>query len=311
MAHVAMIERSKAMTAPVNRTDIYTDFDGFGKLRSEARQNSPEALRTAARQFESIFTQMMLKSMRDASLGDPMFDSQEGEMYRDMLDKQLSLSMSQGQGLGLAETLIRQLGGAPAASGGTGDAPEAFPLTTPATSHPLQPAVPAAMPLPPVSRSREDFVAALWPHAQRAGAELGVDPRAILAQAALESGWGQSVMRGRDGSSSHNLFGIKADARWRGETVTTRTLEYSGGVAERRTAAFRAYDSYETAFQDYVDFVRGNPRYRAALTSGGDAHGYARAIAAAGYATDPQYAQKISRIVNGETLNRALAGLKA
>ena len=150
-----------------------------------------------------------------------------------------------------------------------------------------------------------DFVKAVMPHARRVAVELGVDPRLLVAQAALETGWGRSIIRNADGTSSHNLFNIKAHRTWDGPVATVRTREYLGGAATRVRAAFRSYDSFESSFRDYVDFLRVNPRYRKALNQTHDPASFARSLQAAGYATDPGYANKILRIFGDERLTSA------
>lgn len=276
--------------------DIYTDFQSLTRLRTQARENSPEALRAVAKQFEGIFLQMMLKGMREASLGDGIMDSEQTEFYQGMFDQQLSTTLSQGRGMGLADMLVKQLGGNLAAIAKDSNK-NISGVTTP---HDLT-AV-AVTPSPPSFSSPEEFVKSLWPHAQEAGKELGVAPAALLAQAALESGWGQSVMRHPDGRSSHNLFGIKADARWQGERLVMPTLEYNDGKAGRRNEAFRSYDSFSASFADYANFLRANPRYGQALAVAGDPQAFANALQDAGYATDPAYARKIGAILHGDTL---------
>jgi flagellar protein FlgJ len=153
-------------------------------------------------------------------------------------------------------------------------------------------------------------VRALWPHAQRAAGELGVSPQALVAQAALETGWGRAVIQHNDGRSSHNLFGIKADARWGGEQVHVSSLEYVDGTVVRQRAAFRAYDSYADSFSDYVDFLKSNPRYGNALNHAHDPVAFTQALQRAGYATDPEYAQKIQGILGSAALGEATAGVK-
>jgi flagellar protein FlgJ len=156
----------------------------------------------------------------------------------------------------------------------------------------------------------EDFVRDLWPHAEKAAGELGVDPRALVAQAALETGWGRNVARRADGTSGNNLFNIKADARWGGDSLTVRTLEFEGGLPKPATAAFRAYPDVATAFSDYVQFLKANPRYADALRNGADAGKFADSLQAAGYATDPGYAAKLRSIVSSPRLNDLVGGLK-
>jgi peptidoglycan hydrolase FlgJ len=242
------------------------DFRQFAELRRAARADDPAALREVARQFESIFTKMMLDGMRAASFGDPMFGSDEGDMYQSMMDDQLAIEMSQGKGLGLADMLIRQLshGGDAAASG----------------SAPVE------------DKTKREFIEKMLPQAEAAGRELGVDPRAIIAQAALETGWGTSQPADASGSS-HNLFGIKAGANWTGASVASATTEYEAGVAGAEVARFRAYGSTEASVNDYVSLLRDNPRYAAALNTGGDVRAFATALQRGGYATDPDYANKL------------------
>lgn len=154
----------------------------------------------------------------------------------------------------------------------------------------------------------EHFVAEIWQHAQHAAKELGVDPRALVAQAALETGWGKRVIQRNDGGSAHNLFGIKATG-WKGDRATTGTHEYRNGVRQNETADFRAYASPAESFADYVRLLKNNPRYQQALAAGRDIHGFAKGLQQAGYATDPSYARKIASIANGPTLDKVLSAI--
>lgn len=308
-------------TTGINDASVYTDLSGLTALRAHARQNSPEALRAVAQQFEALFLQMMLKSMRDAGdvMGDELAGSDQERLYRDMHDKQLALEMSKGRGLGLADMLVRQLQGVVERTIPEGQRDErqahavperqAFTAIKPSSVAEGTKAVLATVQPDPVQfESPEDFVRHLWPHAREAAGKLGVDPKALLAQAALETGWGRAVIRRPDGSSSYNLFNIKADGRWDGGRVFKDTLEYRDGIAARERAAFRAYGSYAESFADYVDFLQTNPRYRYALEQGGDAAAFVRELQKAGYATDPAYADKIQSIMGRDLL--ADAGLK-
>ncbi|MGB0466187.1 MAG: flagellar assembly peptidoglycan hydrolase FlgJ [Pontibacterium sp.] len=156
--------------------------------------------------------------------------------------------------------------------------------------------------LPARFETPEEFVQSLMSVAQSVAGEIGVDPKVLLAQAALETGWGKYlVQRGAD-QSSHNLFNIKADGRWQGERASASTLEYRDGIARRETASFRAYESYEDSFRDYVDFLKSSPRYQQALEAVADPYDYLHQLQQAGYATDPQYAEKISTILDGDLL---------
>ena len=154
----------------------------------------------------------------------------------------------------------------------------------------------------------ERFVAEIWDHAKQAAKELGVDPRALVAQAALETGWGKRQIKTGDGGSAHNLFGIKATG-WKGERARTATHEYSNGVKRTETADFRAYASPAESFADYVRLLKNNPRYQQALAAGKDIAGFARGLQRAGYATDPTYANKIASIANGPTLGKVLSAI--
>ena len=299
----------------------YTDFQGLAGLRREAGANSAEALEKVAKQFEALFTQMMLKSMRDAGGGDGLFDNDQSRLYQDMYDKQLSLSLSDGgSGMGLAKMLVQQLRSSVPelnvqAKTGT-NSPQGQVLDVPErgnTTFTLAGQTEAPKGLVADTQqfeSPEHFVTTLWPHAQEAAKALGVDPKALMAQAALETGWGKAVIRRPDGSSSFNLFNIKADQRWQGGQVGKLTLEYRDGIAQKEQASFRAYDSYAQSFEDYTDFLQRHPRYREALKAGIDSGVFAERLQEAGYATDPEYAGKIKRIVNSELMADALTGLK-
>jgi flagellar protein FlgJ len=248
-----------------------TDFRQFAALRRGASAHDPNTLREVARQFESIFTKMMLQSMRDASFGDPMFGSDQGDMYQGMMDDQLAVQLSAGRGIGLADMLIRQLSrGAPMDGAGQ--------TTGPATG-----AV--------SDEQKRRFLEEIAPHAESAARELGVDPRAIVAQAALETGWGSSTPGDASGPS-HNFFGIKAGASWRGASVSSGTTEFVDGVAQGERARFRAYGSVAENVGDYVRVLR-EPRYASALGTGENVRAFANALQRGGYATDPDYANKL------------------
>jgi flagellar protein FlgJ len=154
----------------------------------------------------------------------------------------------------------------------------------------------------------EGFVASIWTHAQQAARELGVDAKALVAQAALETGWGRKLVQRNGGGSSHNLFGIKASG-WSGERATSGTHEYVDGVRRNETASFRAYTSVGDSFADYVKLLKNSPRYQNALQAGGDVRGFAQGLQKAGYATDPSYAAKIAAIAGGPTIERAIAAV--
>lgn len=305
---------------------IYADFETFTKLKKDVRDESPEAIKEVARQFESLFVQMMLKSMRDTLPENELFGSNAERMYQDMYDKQLSMQISNSRGIGLAKVIERQLGGEP-------DLAIDNKLMTDYLRYPraVEQGVKSAVTLsrltpdsnrsdPPNShssdkpnstwKSADDFIQDVWPHALRAAETLGVDADVLLAQSALETGWGKHLPLKADGTNSFNLFGIKADQRWQGDKVEINTREYRHGVMQQEKAAFRTYDSVADAFSDYVDFIMLNPRYQQALEHGYDADSYARELQQAGYATDPDYASKINRIRGNEAIQSKVSELK-
>lgn len=305
-----------------NTTASVTDFGQFAQLRAAAREQNPEALKAAAKQFEALFMQQMLKSMRAASLGEDIMGSEQTEFYQDMFDQQLAVHLSAGKGLGIADVLVRQL---QQAQGMPTDAkPTAQPSLKAAEQSPL-PArsaenLPTSIRTGGVSTARyrdlslglpdsaqniseaqplspkAAFIAQLRPHAEKAAQALGIEPETLLAQAALETGWGKHLIQKSDGTPALNFFGIKADKGWNGERAQSATTEFMNGQKTTETAQFRAYDSIEESFADYVRFIQQNPRYRDALQhQGNDAH-YTRGLQKAGYATDPEYASKIQTL---------------
>ncbi|WP_199096885.1 flagellar assembly peptidoglycan hydrolase FlgJ [Dyella sp. ASV21] len=295
-----------------NSLNTWTDLSGFQALRSSAQSDAKAALPAVAKQFESIFTQMMLKSMREASPGDGMFDSDAGNAWRDMFDQQLSIELSQhGNGLGIAQMLVRQLGGA---STNGADA-----ASTVATSDDWQQRLRSVMGaarsagdkvLKWLPQDAQEFVQQLAPYAEKAAQKLGVSVRAVLAQAALETQWGQHMPSHSNGNTSNNLFGMKAGSSWDGDKVSVPTLEFEDGVAVRKRAQFRAYDNPGQSFDDYAQLVSDNPRYAKALNHGDDVVGFARGLVNGGYATDPGYVQKVVAIANSPAMREALEALK-
>ena len=272
------------MTAPTN-SNFFADFSGLAALKNDAKAQAPTALKEAARQFESLFTQMLLKSMREAnkSFGeDSLFGSDQADMYQDMFDDQIAMQMSKGKGLGLADMLVRQLQGG---VGATGRGQEAS--ATPKTQAPT-----------PVASSKDDFLRTMRPHAEQAAREIGVDPDALLAQAALETGWGRSMPCNAQGECSFNLFGIKAGSQWSGATVNVPTLEFESGIPVRKVERFRAYDSPADSFRDYAALIRDSSRYASARGAGDNVEAFASALQQGGYATDPNYAQKIAAVAD-------------
>jgi flagellar protein FlgJ len=310
---LASIPGAPAGAAPSANT--YTDLNGLAALKNAP--SSPETVKAVSEQVEALFLQMMLKSMRDAASADGELDSNETSMYQDMFDKQVALTLAKRQDLGIARLFERQLGGKTAEERNAapyGKTPASAPLPGAASGHTL----PDAAPRPDaegrtkastslnLSRQAEQFVAQVLPTIRRAAAALGVNPVGMLAQAALETGWGQRMPRTADGTPSLNLFGVKAGEEWRGARAVADTVEFNGGVATQRHTAFRAYGSIEESVSDFANMLAGSPRYRDAIAAGGNAQAYIQGIAKAGYATDPQYGDKLNQILNSGTLRAAL-----
>jgi flagellar protein FlgJ len=300
--------------------DLAIDSKNLESLKTAARQNSPEAVKAAAKQFEALFLNMMMKSMRDATPQDGMFDNSQTKLYTSMLDQQISQSLA-SRGVGLADMLVRQLSPkTPNATGAAGTDAQGDGMALDASSLPARVANPfadrfgALQPLPTddgkalkgingKSASNQPahvqaFQEKLAAHAEEASRTTGIPAKFMLGQAALESGWGKHVIKHTDGSSSHNLFGIKAGPNWKGKTVSAVTTEYVNGVPQKRVEKFRAYDSYADSFRDYAKMLRSNPRYEKVLANASDLKGFAQGLQRAGYATDPHYAAKLQHIVN-------------
>ncbi|MGI9343796.1 MAG: flagellar assembly peptidoglycan hydrolase FlgJ [Gammaproteobacteria bacterium] len=291
---------------------ISTDFSGLGAMKADAGQD-PEVLKAAARQFEALFVQMMLKSMRDAGA---VLGEERKTDYEEMFDREVSMHLTAQKGIGLADVMLRQL----APTAGSNEI-ETRPETTLATT-PLRRFAGTAQSAGGVAdlptagredfrpRDHDDFIRSVWPHAERAAERLGTDAKAIVAQAALETGWGQKQIRDRDGVSGNNLFGIKADGRWPGPRLAVRTLEYADGIAHRQTDNFRAYPDLGQGFDDYVEFLQTNPRYGMSADTRLNGDDYVQRLQSAGYATDPRYAEKIQDIMNSDRLEKTIADIK-
>jgi flagellar protein FlgJ len=299
-----------ANVVPTNAVDL----EGLNALKRRAQRDDAGALAEVAVQFEALFIGMMLDSARSASLGNGVFDGNETEQYLSLMDRQVALELARSGGFGFAKTLTQQLsqrmsvGPLPAEAA----APDAAGTQLPAAEFPH--ALPAS--LTTLGGAATDaptpaqFVSDLWPEAKAAGAALGVEPRLLLAQAALETGWGKSLPQHDGGDSAHNLFGIKSGPSWSGERVDAWTLEHVDGAVIAQREPFRSYDSTAESFDDYVSLIGNARRYANALASAGDAEAYARAVQKAGYATDPKYADKWLAIYHGNRLEQALEGVE-
>jgi flagellar protein FlgJ len=335
------------------------DTQSLDQLKLQAKSDPGKAVAGAAKQFEGMFLGMVLKSMREATPQDGMFDNEQTKMFTSLLDQQLAQHIA-SRGTGLSEVMARQLSGqttspAPMAFDSSSlplqlptlalarlnpEATSAAPLARPATPVAADDAEPDPLALPwlhertveaalparaPATQSASvassvadaaaatlsrttDFVNRVWTHAVDAARSIGVQPRFMVGQAALESGWGKHEIRTANGDSSYNLFGVKAGRGWNGPVVEKTTTEYVNGVAQKTTAKFRVYGSYAEAFKDYANLMKGNPRYAGVIGQAQDAKGFAKGLQRAGYATDPAYADKLVRVINGATLRLSLQG---
>ncbi|MCD5361187.1 flagellar assembly peptidoglycan hydrolase FlgJ [Chromobacterium aquaticum] len=296
---------------------LAVDPNQLNDLRAQAIKDPKGAARQVASQFEALMMNTLLKSMRETKF-DPEGESNSLSTYQGLYDQQLTQALSSSGGFGLGDMLYRQIAkqsnfapddksmhtvhSAPGpqlavrAHGG-GKALLAYQEAQQAAGAALvltAPTSPAKAETAATGKGgSRDFAAAMLPHARSAAAQLGVAPEAVVAHAALESGWGKRAIRHPDGSDSHNLFGIKASGDWQGRTVSVMTTEYEGGVAQKRVEKFRAYGSYAEAFGDYARLLKDSPRYKGALNQGQNMYGFAHALQSGGYATDPRYARKL------------------
>lgn len=348
------------MQPSVDKNRLAIDSNNLSGLKRAAQQDSPEAIRAAAKQFEAVLMNMMLKSMRETVPQEGMFDNEQTRMFTGMLDQQLTAHLSD-KGLGLTDVLVKQLSrlnqktsavdaqalGSTSALANTHktvastqgndvamlnelgnklrnayakwQAPatekkstteeqnqllsiKELPTLLDETGDNLQSlTVPAKQVTQAVNRIADktsQFIQSMLPHAASASADSGIPAKFMIGQAALESGWGRHEIRMADGSASHNLFGIKADANWTGKTVSSVTTEYVNGIKLQKVEKFRAYDSYSDAFKDYASLISHHPRYQQAMQNTHSASAYANALQRAGYATDPQYGKKLTHIIN-------------
>ena len=318
------------------------DIKSAQDLRTQFAKNPQEGLKAAAEQFEAMFLQQVMKSMRDTVPQDGLLNSDSSRFYTSLLDQQMAQNMaSSGKGISFARLIEQQLGKNLAASQASAEqtvpanaaaAGNALPMSASDGRHLRTQAVPSSVPTSAayaalqsattsvtnqaagaamsdadLPLSAREFVGRVWPHAVEASRSTGISPQFLVAHAALESGWGRNEIRQSDGSASHNLFGIKAGKSWNGSSVEAATTEYVGGEAQSTVERFRSYGSYEEAFRDYANLLRNNPRYGGVIGSQDGAE-FAKGLQRAGYATDPAYADKLNRIINGPTLRMALVG---
>lgn len=298
------------------------DANALAALKRQAKDDPRAGLKQAAQQFEGVFLQMVMKSMRDATPQDGIFDSDQTRMFQEMFDQQLVQSLASRGATGLAGIIEKQLAKTlpDASTPGAQDVPGApqsrFEIDTlrsagqhllndgkSAAAHATESIAAAANP----ADTPREFVARVWPHALDASRATGIPAHFIVGQAALESGWGRSEIRLADGRPSYNLFNIKAGRGWSGGTANVSTTEYVGGVPQKQVERFRAYGSYAEAFADYANLLSSNPRY-AEVIGQQDSSGFARALQRAGYATDPMYADKLMRVIGSASLREGLSG---
>ncbi|MBN8487659.1 MAG: flagellar assembly peptidoglycan hydrolase FlgJ [Burkholderiales bacterium] len=266
----------------------FGDARGVESLRRQAAADPKTAVREAAKQFESLFMQELLKTMRQASEPgkDGSLDNEGTQLGRDMLDAQWAAKVA-GRPGGLSDVIARQL------ERNMGLQPG--PIPRPDTSSPvISQAQPSGIP----TRSAADFVARHTESAKAAEASTGIPATFMVAQAAHESGWGKKEMKAADGSNTFNLFGIKASPNWKGATADVVTTEYINGTPRKVVQKFRAYSSYAESFADYASLMKNSPRYAKVVAAGTDAKGFAQGLQNAGYATDPAYASKLGKMIN-------------
>lgn len=359
----------KLSSAQLDSNQVAIDTNALASLKRRAGQDPNASLRETAQQFETLFMNMLMKSMRDTIPKDGLLQSSASDMYTGMLDQQLAQKMS-ARGTGIADMIVKQLSqymktadgsGAGSVTASTSAATKtasssesnagvssatlsstaqgatlaaAKAATSTRTPGPVDASITQrmkkepntvtgrvirfddaqtltarvqGMELPVSTKSAASnvsaqeapkvFVQQMAPHAEAASRESGVPASFMLGQAALESGWGRREITYPDGQTSHNLFGIKAGSGWTGKTVSVTTTEYVGGVATKSVEKFRAYDSYQESFRDYASLISNNPRYQRVLQQGGTVEGFANAMQGAGYATDPRYAEKLTRTI--------------
>lgn len=312
------------MTSALDQAKNFFDLAGLNSIRQQSnstdKAEKKEALTVAAKQFEAIFMQMLLKSMRSAQdvlESDSPFNSQSTKFYRDMHDQQMAIELSSNGSLGLSELIVRQLGGDKdnftpnTVIRGDGHLPhgltsEQSKNTSPFELHKNNTGVSinrqSKTPFTEVFNLTKneqrftdstDFVQKLTEPAKQVEKNVGIPFQVVIAQAALETGWGKKIISDEQGNSSNNLFNIKADKRWPGESIAKETLEFEQGTMVKKVAPFRAYQTLEESINDYSDFLSNSPRYQATLEKVGNVEHFLQGLQDAGYATDPKYAEKI------------------
>ncbi len=314
------MEQSFITKSPLELSRNANDIKGLDELRRAAQSGDSKALDEAAKQFEAIFVQMMLKSMRKAqdvmADKDSPFNSEQVKFYRDMHDTQIASDLASNGSIGLADIIVRQLGKTgdgymPAGALRNNGNLSSINRNTISSTQKAQNEILGEQSIKTFQsfktaafENAQSFIEQLYPAAQKAAEQLGIDPKALLAQAAIETGWGQHMIHNTSGENSHNLFGIKADRRWQGDRAMVDTIDFEKGVAATIKAPLRVYDSFADSMQDYVGFVKQNPRYDEAVNQSQSPLNYFSELQKAGYATDPEYANKVINVFEGEKLKR-------
>jgi peptidoglycan hydrolase FlgJ len=286
-------------TSPL-KPGLAIDTRSLDALRSQAGADPKGAAKEVAKQFEALFMGELLKSMRASTMSTGALDNEGSRMGTEMLDAQLSQKVTGLPG-GLSDAIMKHLERQMGLSPG--------PIPSKASANPtVLPLERLDKPTAIPQTGAAGFVRQHTEAAQRAEKATGIPAAFMVSQAALETGWGRKEIRHGDGSTSFNLFGIKAGPNWKGPVAEIRTTEYIDGKARSVTAKFRAYSSYAESFADYARLISESPRYQRVMAESGSATGFARGLQKAGYATDPAYADKLTRVINTTLrLQRSLA----
>lgn len=287
------------MLEPSNQLAL--DAQALARLKAQAASDPQQALKAAAQQFEAVFVDMLLKSMRATMPKGGLLESNQTQFYTSMLDSQVAQGMA-SRGIGLADMMVKQLQTrlampVPPGAGTPSSASSAAAASTKASAAPSAATSPLQEAKTRAGELIDGFTEKLLPHALAASKAVGVPALFMLGQAALETGWGRKEIVSSTGEKSYNLFGIKAGKTWSGKVVEALTTEWVDGEPKKVVEKFRAYGSYAEGFADYARLLAENPRYAAALEKGNDLSGFAQGLQKAGYATDPQYASKLTRTI--------------
>jgi len=284
---------------------LAADANSLTKLKMQAGQNTPEAIKETAKQFESLFMRELIKSMRQATMKSGMLDNPGSDLGTDLLDQQFAVQMS-GQPGGLSDLiaaqLSRQMGLAAPPTSSTSSSTSGDQMSSLSALQKSASLAAYGKNAVKPTASQSNFVGQHTEAAIRIEKETGIPASYMVGQAGHETGWGQFEIKQRGGKPSYNLFGIKAGAGWTGRVAEVSTTEYVNGVAEKKVAKFRAYESYDESFRDYARMITQSPRYAKVTGQTGSALAFATSLQKAGYATDPNYAAKLSRAI--ETTQR-------